>query len=155
MTINERQQVRPWLRVVSGVIGLALTGAAGALFVAFLTTGELHADDLSGLALLVPFLGAGLLFLVVGLVGRSPSWLPAKAPGTWREFLYAMLWLIAVIALGEVARALDGWLRAHVGTSRGVSWFLSVLPSAIGFAVLLHYADRRKPRDAKSTRPVA
>jgi len=155
MTIRERHQVRPWLRVVSGIVGLVLTGAAGVLFVAFLTGGELHADDLLGLAVLVPFLGAGLLFLVVGLVGRTPSWLPEYAPGMWREFLYALLWLIAVLALGEASRALDGWIRAHVGTSRGVSWFLSALPSAIGFAALLHYGKRLKPREGESTRPVA
>ena len=83
MTSNERHEFRPWLRVVSGAIGLVLSGAAGALFVAFLTAGELHADDLLGLAVLVPFLGAGLLFLIVGLVGRTPSWLPVYAPD-WR-----------------------------------------------------------------------
>ena len=117
MTMSGRYQVRPWLRVVSGVIGLVVPG--------------------------------------VRLVGRTPSRLPVYAPGMWRESLYAMVWLSAVIALGEVARALDGWIRAHVGTSRGVSWFLSVLPSAIGFAVLLHYLKRLKPRDGEPMRPVA
>ena len=154
MTNSERHQVRPWLRVVSGVIGFVVAGVAAIpLLMGFPPVGQLHADDLFALAVLAPFLGAGLLFLVVGIVGHTPSWLPVHKPATGREFLFAMLWLLAAIALGEASRALDGWLRTHLGTGRGVSWFLSVLPSAIVFAVFLHYVDRRKKSGAESTPP--
>jgi len=47
MTMSGRHQAKPWLRVVSGVIGLV-----------------------------VP---------VVGLVWRTPSWLPVYAPGMWHR----------------------------------------------------------------------
>lgn len=154
MTTNERHQVRPWLRVVSGFVGLVLAGAATLLTVAFLSAGPLHADDLAGVAVLALFLGLALLFLAVGLVGRTPSWLPVHERGLGRSMLH----VFSLVAALLIFDALRDWLRTHLGMSDGVSRFLSAVFVAgflVAMAVLQGLADRAKKRRAESTRPAA
>ena len=93
------------------------------------------------------YAAAGLLLLIVGLVGRAPSWLPVHEPGMGYNMLYAVLCGLTLLASDPI----QDWLRTHLGMSRGASFVVSLLPFVLGLAVLTNSADRARRRRADST----
>ena len=101
MTINERRPLKPWFRVLIGVIGLAVAGLGALLVVAGLSDGRPDAGDLMVLTVFGLYAAAGLLLLVVGIAGRTPSWLAVHEPGLGRNMLFGISFVAAFMIFDD------------------------------------------------------
>jgi len=147
-------RLAPWIRLVVGVLGLALAGPALALFALGPDWRDLRADDFIAFAVLAPFAAFGVLFLVIGTTGRTPRWLPLYEPGMGRAARGGVLLGLGFVAATGLTHALESWLHTRIGLGSRLSWWLSLLPLTIAFGVYAHRAQKRAG-DAPKSRPAA
>jgi hypothetical protein len=144
----------PWIRLVVGAFGLALAGPVLALFVLGPDWRNLRADDFIAFAVLAPFAAFGVLFLAIGLTGRTPKWLPLYEPGMGRAARGGVLLGLGFVAAMGLTHALESWLHTRLGLGSRISWWLSLLPLTIAFGVYAHRAQSSAGDEPKS-RPAA
>ena len=136
-------QLTPWIRLVVGIVGLALAGPVFALVALGPDWRHLRADDLIAFAVLAPFAAFGVLFLAIGLAGRTPRWLPLYEPGFPRVAGRGLILSAMLAAPLVVTDFLNSWLRSRLGLGPLVSWWLAVLPLVVAYKLYRFWAKKR------------